>query len=167
MLGCDVKFPARLARSGETLRYDNQITGHARQGDARIFFFQYDCYVGQRLALSVRNGQAGFFSDAELQGSTGVLWSPETARPRPDWKAPIPGVGEIASHFDAAQVRAAAAGLTYECFGLGFEFSAAQQRPPAFAIPELLLFDTVAELNFAGRAMGTRLLPGGIRHPLR
>jgi acyl transferase domain-containing protein/3-hydroxymyristoyl/3-hydroxydecanoyl-(acyl carrier protein) dehydratase len=150
MLGCDVKFHDRLARSGETLRYEIKITGHARQGDARIFFFQYDCFVGQRLAISVRNGQAGFFSDAELRSSTGVLWNPEAERRRPEWKAPIPRVTNIASHFDEAQICAASQGCAYQCFGKGFELSGAQQRPPSFARSELLLFDTVTELQFEG-----------------
>jgi acyl transferase domain-containing protein/3-hydroxymyristoyl/3-hydroxydecanoyl-(acyl carrier protein) dehydratase len=149
MLGCEVQFHDRLARSGETLRYEIRITGHARQGDARIFFFQYDCFVGDRLALSVRNGQAGFFSDAELRGSTGVLWSPEPERLRPGWKAPLPRV-TIASQFTAAQVSAAAEGRIYECFGKGFELGAAQQRPPSFARPELLLFDAVTALDTQG-----------------
>ena len=150
MLGCDVKFHDRLARSGETLRYEIKITGHARQGDARIFFFQYDCFVGQRLAISVRNGQAGFFSDAELRGSTGVLWNPEAERARPEWKAPVPRVTNIAAHFDEAQIRAASQGGAYQCFGKGFELSGAQQRPPSFARSELLLFDTVTELELEG-----------------
>jgi acyl transferase domain-containing protein/3-hydroxymyristoyl/3-hydroxydecanoyl-(acyl carrier protein) dehydratase len=150
MLGCEVQFHDRLARSGDTLRYEIRITGHARQGEARIFFFRYDCFVGQRLALSVRNGQAGFFSDAELSGSTGVLWSPETDPPGNVWNAPTPRVRKIAASFDAAQIGAAAEGHIYECFGSGFELSAAQQRPPSFARPDLLLFDTVAELQFEG-----------------
>ena len=99
MLGCDVKFHDRLARSGETLRYEIQITGHARQGAARIFFFQYDCFVGDRLAISVRNGQAGFFSDAELHGSTGVLWTPETDHPKSEWQPPTPRVLNVGTQF--------------------------------------------------------------------
>ena len=150
MLGCDVRFHGGLARSGETLRYQIQITGHARQGDARIFFFQYDCFAGERLAISMRNGQAGFFSDEELRASTGVLWNPETEHPAPQGEPTVPRVATIAPHYDTAQIRAAAGGRIYECFGAGFEFAAAQHRPPSFAPAELLLFDTVTELDFAG-----------------
>jgi len=154
MLGCDVRFHDRLAHSGETLRYEIKITGHARQGDARIFFFQYDCYAGDRLAISVRNGQAGFFSDAELRGSTGVLWSPETERPKSEWQPPAPRVMNMRTDFDAAQVTSAAEGRIYDCFGPGFELAAAQQRPPSFARPDLLLVDNVTELDFAGGPWG-------------
>mgnify|MGYP000043008591 CR=1 FL=1 len=35
---------------------------YARIGDVSLFFFHYDCRVGERALLSVRNGQAGFFS---------------------------------------------------------------------------------------------------------
>ncbi len=150
MLGCDVRFHDRLARSGETLRYEIRITGHARQGDARLFFFQYDCFVGKRLALSVRNGQAGFFSDAELRSSTGILWNPETTRCSTAGKAPAPRLPLTASSFDESRIGAAAEGRAYECFGKGFELAAAQQRPPSFSRPELLLFDSVTELQFEG-----------------
>jgi acyl transferase domain-containing protein/3-hydroxymyristoyl/3-hydroxydecanoyl-(acyl carrier protein) dehydratase len=150
MLGCEVCFHDRLARSGETLRYEIRITGHARQGDARIFFFQYDCFVDGRLAISMRNGQAGFFSEKELRDSAGILWNPETERPSADGKAGTPRVKGVASQFSIEQVEAAANGRIYECFGEGFEFAAAQQRPPSFSQPDLLLFDTVSDLNFEG-----------------
>ena len=63
-----------LPRGGETLRYDIHIDGHAKTGATRLFFFHYDCYIDVRLMISVRNGQAGFFSDEELSQSDGVLW---------------------------------------------------------------------------------------------
>ncbi|NIT95545.1 MAG: hypothetical protein GWN79_09170, partial [Actinobacteria bacterium] len=67
-----------------TLTYDIHVDGHAKTGDVRLFFFHYDCYVGDRLLISVRNGQAGFFTDEELAGSHGVLWEAEDDDPDPD-----------------------------------------------------------------------------------
>jgi acyl transferase domain-containing protein/3-hydroxymyristoyl/3-hydroxydecanoyl-(acyl carrier protein) dehydratase len=153
MLGCDVRFHGPLARSSETLRYEIRITGHAHQGDARLFFFEYDCFVGARLALTVRNGQAGFFSDGELRASTGILWSPEPERKRSQNHS-VRGTANLSSRFSAGQILAAAEGRAFECFGEGFEFSAAQQRPPSFARPELLLFDSVEALQSDGGPWG-------------
>ncbi|MEO8025495.1 MAG: beta-ketoacyl synthase N-terminal-like domain-containing protein [Bryobacteraceae bacterium] len=149
MLGCEVTFHSRLAQPGDTLRYEIRVTGHARQGEIRIFFFEYDCFVGDRLVLSVRNGQAGFFSTHELSTSVGVLWDPNTTKPREGGKKPVPGA-PVASRYVRDQVRAAARGDAYACCGEGFAPSAAQSRPPSFAELELLQFDAISELNFDG-----------------
>ncbi len=82
LLGCDLTFMGELPKGGETLRYDIHIDGHAKHGDTRLFFFHYDCYIGDRLMISVRNGQAGFFSDEELSHSDGVLWDAADDVPR-------------------------------------------------------------------------------------
>ena len=82
LLGCDLKFMGELPRGGETLRYDIHIDGHAKTGATRLFFFHYDCYIDDRLMISVRNGQAGFFSDEELSQSDGVLWDAAAATAR-------------------------------------------------------------------------------------
>jgi 3-hydroxymyristoyl/3-hydroxydecanoyl-(acyl carrier protein) dehydratase len=82
LLGCDLTFTGELPRGGETLHYDIHIDGHAKTGDTRLFFFHYDCYIGDRLMISVRNGQAGFFSAQELSQSDGVLWDAADDVPR-------------------------------------------------------------------------------------
>src|SRR5207237_1813366 len=88
LLGCELTYHGDLPRAGETLRFDIHLDGHAAQGDVRLMFFHYDCVNGGRPQLTVRNGQAGFFTDAELAGSAGCLWRPEdqaiVATPRLD-----------------------------------------------------------------------------------
>ncbi len=90
LLGCEATFFGSLPKPGETLHYQIQIDGHARQGGVRLFFFHYDCYVGDELRLRVRNGQAGFFTDHELDHSDGVIWDPATGErvPQPRLDAP-------------------------------------------------------------------------------
>jgi acyl transferase domain-containing protein len=78
LLGCELTYHGELPRPGETLVYDIHIDAHAQQGDVRLFFFHYDCRVDGALRLSVRHGQAGFFTDEELAGSGGVLWDAAT-----------------------------------------------------------------------------------------
>ena len=68
---------------GDTLKYDIHIDGHANHGDTRIFFFHYDCRVAGDIRLSVREGQAGFFTDEELAESGGILWQAETGEWNP------------------------------------------------------------------------------------
>ena len=70
LLGCEMTITGDLPRPGETLRYEIHVDGHARQGAVRLFFFHYDCHVDGVLRIQVRGGQAGFFTDAELDELT-------------------------------------------------------------------------------------------------
>ena len=150
LLGCDLTYHGGLPQPGETLQYEIAIDQHARQGDVRLFFFHYDCHINNKVRLSVRNGQAGFFTAKELADSAGILWAPDKADPTPGVQLAKPRVGGIPSNFTNAQVREAAAGKAFACFGKGFEFAAAHQRSPGFGSPDLLLFDNVTDLDFTG-----------------
>ena len=97
LLGCTLTFHGPLPRVGQTLRFEITVDSHARQDDLRLLFFHYTCTVDGRLALSLDNGQAGYFTRAELDGSRGAqplvrptdLGTPATAWPagqvRGDW----------------------------------------------------------------------------------
>ncbi len=51
LLGCELTYHGEPgARPGETLRYEIHVDGHAEHGGVRLFFFHYDCYVGERAA---------------------------------------------------------------------------------------------------------------------
>jgi 3-hydroxymyristoyl/3-hydroxydecanoyl-(acyl carrier protein) dehydratase len=131
LLGCEITFHGALPHPGETLTFDISVDGHAEQGGVRLFFFHYDCQVGATARLSVRNGQAGFFTTAELAGTGGVLWDP----PRPTPSA--------VRRFDRDRVEAFARGRLADCFGPGFEVVGAHVRTPRATGPEFLLFDEV------------------------
>nr|APQ31262.1 polyunsaturated fatty acid synthase 3 [Schizochytrium sp. ATCC PTA-9695] len=64
-----------VAHEGETLVYDIRVTGFAKGagGEISMFFFEYDCFVDGRLLIEMRDGCAGFFTDAELAAGKGVL----------------------------------------------------------------------------------------------
>ncbi len=79
LLGCEVTFHGSPALAGQTLEYEIQIYQHAEHDGVRIFFFRYDCYVGDELRISVRDGQAGFFTAAELASADGVPVGPGPA----------------------------------------------------------------------------------------
>jgi PfaB family protein len=57
LLGCEVTFRAELPQVGDTLHYEIHLDGYAQHGPVRIFFFHYDCFVGDRLVFSVREGR--------------------------------------------------------------------------------------------------------------
>ena len=150
LLGCELTFHGGAPQVGDTLCHEIHIDRHAKQGPVRLFFFHSDTRVNGEVRLSVRNGQAGFFTDEELAGSNGVLWDALTTPGTPDIKAPKPKVANVPASFTAAQIREAALGGAWQCFGKGFEFAGAHQRGPGFAKPDLVLFDSVSKLDLTG-----------------
>ena len=124
-----------MPRPGEKLCYDIHITGHARDGDVRLFFFHYDCRVNGELRMTVRNGQAGFFSDQELAESSGILWSPETADYRRDARQDRPRLSCGPTSFSRGQVDAWFAGRPHDCFGAGYENLLTHTRTPRGGSP--------------------------------
>ena len=130
LLGCELTYHGDLPVAGDTLRFDIHLDGHAAQGDVRLMFFHYDCVNGDRAQLSVRGGQAGFFTDAELAASAGCLWSPQTQaiNPAPQWDPPAQAC--TAAALNRTQLLAFAAGDTASCFGPGFELARTHTRSP-------------------------------------
>lgn len=155
LLGCELTFHAQLPAVGETLRYEIAVDGHARHGEIGLFFFHYDCRSGDTLRLSVRHGQAGFFTDEELATSAGVLWNP--ADDVPDATAPLatarPGV-RPANSYDERAVAAFATGDLARAFGDGFARAASHTRSPRIPGDRMRLFDRVDELDLHGGPWG-------------
>jgi 3-hydroxymyristoyl/3-hydroxydecanoyl-(acyl carrier protein) dehydratase len=143
-----------LPKGGDTLRYEIHIDGHAKTGATRLFFFHYDCYVGDRLMTSVRNGQAGFFSNEELSQSDGVLWDAADDAPPDGARRDEPPRVTQKRSFDRADLDAFTGGNSYACFGTGFEMAAAHTRTPATPSGQLRLIDEVAEFDPEGGPWG-------------
>jgi 3-hydroxymyristoyl/3-hydroxydecanoyl-(acyl carrier protein) dehydratase len=154
LLGCELTYHGGLPRVGDTLRYDIHVDGHASQGDVRLFFFHYDCHVGDGLRLSVRQGQAGFFSDRDLAESGGVLWDVHTATPLPDCPVAPPAVPCTHTHFGPRQLEAFAAGRPYDCFGPGFERTETHVRSPRIQGGQMLLLSEVTDFDPSGGPWG-------------
>jgi acyl transferase domain-containing protein/3-hydroxymyristoyl/3-hydroxydecanoyl-(acyl carrier protein) dehydratase len=154
LLGCELTYHGDLPRAGDTLRFEIELDGHAAQGDVRLMFFHYDCMNGERRQLSVRKGQAGFFSDAELADSAGCLWSPEQQEIVESPRLDPPVVGNFPSSLDRQQLEALAAGDAFACFGDGFERAQTHTRTPGLPGGRMLLLDRVTELNGGGGPWG-------------
>jgi acyl transferase domain-containing protein/3-hydroxymyristoyl/3-hydroxydecanoyl-(acyl carrier protein) dehydratase len=153
LLGCELTFHGGLPAVGDTLRYDIHVDGHAEQGGVRLFFFHYDCVVGGMTRLTVRGGQAGFFTDEELGTAGGVLWD-AAADPRPQGRLDPPAVRAVPGSLDRHALAAFAAGRVPEAFGAGFELAQTQVRPPRIAAGRMLLLHEVERLDPAGGPWG-------------
>lgn len=154
LLGCELTYHGDLPQRGDTLRFDIHLDGHAAQGDVRLMFFHYDCHNGTRPQLSVRGGQAGFFTDAELADSAGCLWSPEEQAIAASPQLDPPAVACTRSRFAAEALDALAAGDAHACFGPGFERALSHTRTPAIAGGRMRLFDRISEVSARGGPWG-------------
>ena len=152
LLGCEITFhEGGMPSAGETLKFQIEITQHATLAGVRMFFFQYDCAANGRPAFSVRQGQAGFFTDAELASGKGVAWDAETSPPPTRDTAPI-DVSRASNKrsFSKADVSACRNGDVLACFGKGFELCAAHSLAPYLPAGKLAFFETVSAFDPAG-----------------
>ncbi|MFC9621749.1 beta-ketoacyl synthase N-terminal-like domain-containing protein [Streptomyces sp. NPDC056930] len=154
LLGCEVTYHGSPPQPGETLRYEIHIDGHAEHDGIRLAFFHYDCYVDGELRLSIREGQAGFFTPEELAGSGGVRWDPAERAPGDDLPLDPPAVRCGRTRFDADRVRALAQGRPADCFGPGWEATEAHVRSPRLDDGKLRLLHEVTAFDPAGGPWG-------------
>ncbi len=156
LLGCEMIYHGGLPKVGDTLCYDIHVDSHARHGDVGMFFFHYDCRVDGRPRMTMRNGQAGFFTNEELADSEGVLWSAETGVHTPDTEArrDAPAVRTPPRAYDDDAVRAFADGRIVDCFGEDFVRSFTHTRTPRIQNGKMQLIQRVAELDQEGGPWG-------------
>lgn len=167
LLGCEATYHYRGTAPGlgQTLRYEIHVDAHAEHLGTRLFFFHSDCFVGDRHIASVRNGQAGFFTDAELAAAEGIQWTPGEAIPPNLPFDPVdpPPTGR---RFDADAVRAFADGRPYDCFGPAWKATRSHVRTPRIDSGRLLLIDEVTAFEPTGGAKGRGYLRAETRiHP--
>jgi len=123
LLDAVVTFHAPLPRPGATIRYDIRIDHFFRQGDARLFRFEFEATVDGVPLLTMTEGCAGFFTPERLAGGKGIVRRPLDLRPLPgkrpeDWTPLAPFSGT--ESYDAEQVDALRRGDFVACFGSAF-----------------------------------------------
>uniref|UniRef100_UPI00356A59A5 beta-hydroxydecanoyl-ACP dehydratase n=1 Tax=Shewanella sp. TaxID=50422 RepID=UPI00356A59A5 len=163
LLDCTLTFLGDLPRGGDTLRYDISINNYARNGDTLLFFFSYECFVGDRLILKMDGGCAGFFTDAELADGKGVIRTEDEIKLRSAAMAnprsfnPLIACDKTAFGYDKVSrlLSADVAG----CFGpshdLGFH-----QPSLCFASEKFLMIEEVSKVDVTGGAWGLGLIEG-------
>lgn len=140
LLGCELTYHGSPPAAGETLRFEIQIDGHAEHGGVRLFFFHYDCWVDGELRMTVRGGQAGFFTDDELTSTPGLAWEPGGVEPG---AMAEPVALPADRRFGPEAVRAFAEGRPAECFGPAWAKARAHVRSPRIDTGRMLLLDEV------------------------
>ena len=155
LLGCELTYRTGLPTPGTTLKYEIHVDGHANHGAVRLFFFHYDCKDQHgNLRLQVRQGQAGFFTDAELDDSKGILWTPEEGEHTPAARVDPPRISCTRQAFDRAAIEAFARGDAFTTFGPGYERLATHVRTPRISGPPMLFLHNIDVLDPTGGPWG-------------
>ncbi|MEV4742502.1 beta-ketoacyl synthase N-terminal-like domain-containing protein [Streptomyces sp. NPDC049555] len=153
-LGCEVTFHGSPPAAGRTLRHEIRVDRHAAYDGVHLTFFEADCFVGDTLLLSVRNAQAGLFTDEQLAAADGARWDPAPAPP-PDLPFdPPPMDGPAPRGFTPEAVRAFADGRPHDCFGPGWDRARTHTRTPRLDGGRLLMIDRITEFDPAAGAWG-------------
>ena len=156
LLDCTLTFMDDMAFGGETLRYDISINSYANNGDALLFFFSYECFVGDKLVLKMDGGCAGFFTDEELADGKGVIKNEDDRKEianavKQDFPPLLTTPKTTYEHED---MRKLIDGDTGACFGPAYD---KQGTNPAlcFASEKILNDRTDYFYSIKGRSMGS------------
>ena len=122
LLDAVVVFHRGLPRPGDTIRYEIAIDRFVRQGATWMFFFRFEGYIGSEHLITMRDGCAGFFTDAEVRNSGGIILTEEERKPiagksPADWRPPVPMARES---YSDDQLDALRRGDLAGCFGEAF-----------------------------------------------
>ncbi len=161
LLDCELTFLEEMAFGGETLRYEIHIDSYARNGEQLLFFFHYDCFVGDKKVLIMRNGCAGFFSDEELAEGKGVVASEQDkaqfATAKKSYFQPL--IHNTRRQYGYADMLKLVNGDIAGCFGPAYD---QQGRNPSlkFSSEKFLMIERISKIDPSGGHWGLGLLEG-------
>ena len=155
LLDATVTFHRSLPCAGEVVRYDIRIERFFRQADTYLFRFRFDATVGGEPLLTMRNGCAGFFTEAELAAGAGVIQTRLDRQPKPgvlpaDWRELVPMQVES---YDANALEALRDGRFADCFGEHFR-GLPLKRPTRLPGGTMKLIERVTHLDPRGGRFG-------------
>ncbi len=161
LLDCELTFLEEMAFGGETLRYEIHIDSYARNGEQLLFFFHYDCYVGDKKVLIMRNGCAGFFTDEELKDGKGVIHNDkDKAQFANAVKTTFPALlTRPRDQYDYNDMMKLVNGDVAGCFGRDYE---QQGRNPSlkFSSEKFLMIERIINVDSTGGHWGLGVVEG-------
>jgi len=161
LLDCTLSFMDDIPMEGDTLRYDISINSFANQGGKLLFFFSYDCYVGDVLKVKMTGGAAGFFTDEELDAGKGVIQSEEEKadRAKIEKQSFAPLISCDRTTFDTDDMLQICAGNWAGV--LGSHYDQAGLNPGlVFSTPKMLMIERITQIDRTGGPWGLGLIVG-------
>ncbi|WP_394200337.1 beta-ketoacyl synthase N-terminal-like domain-containing protein [Shewanella waksmanii] len=160
LLDCTLTFLGDLPRGGDTLRYDIKINNYARNGDTLLFFFSYECFVGDKMILKMDGGCAGFFTDEELADGKGVIRTEDEIKAREMATKRVfkPLLDCPKTQFSYPEIHQLLSANIEGCFGPSH--AGAAQPSLCFASEKFLMIEQVSKVDRQGGAWGLGLIEG-------
>ncbi|GIU16640.1 MULTISPECIES: beta-ketoacyl synthase N-terminal-like domain-containing protein [unclassified Shewanella] len=160
LLDCTLTFLGDLPRGGDTLRYDIKINNYARNGETLLFFFSYECFVGDKMILKMDGGCAGFFTDEELADGKGVIRTEEEIKARSlvQKQRFNPLLDCPKTQFSYGDIHKLLTADIAGCFGPSH--SGAHQPSLCFASEKFLMIEQVSKVDRTGGTWGLGLIEG-------
>ncbi len=160
LLDCTLTFLGDLPRGGDTLRYDIKINNYARNGETLLFFFSYECFVGDTMILKMDGGCAGFFTDEELADGKGVIRTEDEikARSLAVKKTFNPLLDCPKTSFSYGEIHKLLTADIEGCFGASHKGIA--QPSLCFASEKFLMIEQVSKVERSGGTWGLGLIEG-------
>ncbi len=123
LLDAEITFHTPLPGPGKTIHYDIRIDHFFKQGDTYLFRFNFVGTVDGEQLLTMKNGVAGFFTQAELDAGKGIVQTAFELQPQPgkksdDWVNLVP---VDRNSLDDLQVNALRNGDLVSAFGSSFK----------------------------------------------
>lgn len=152
LLGMELSFSSPLPQVGDILRYDSHFEKEVRHDGTRLIFSNFECRIGDRLAIKIHKGQSGFFSEGELAKSEGILWDVATTEPKPLAESRLDAPAAITDKrvFSSADVNAFIEGRLSDCFGLPFVLGDTHVRTPTIPSGAMRFIQSVPVFDPAG-----------------
>ncbi|MBV9389117.1 MAG: PfaB family protein [Chroococcidiopsidaceae cyanobacterium CP_BM_ER_R8_30] len=143
---------------GETLRCHVRINSFARGGNTLLFFFSYECFVGNRMFLKATSG-AGFFSDEVLKKGQGVSLTAQEKKERSkvQKKHFEPLLLCYKSAFNDENLKQLSLGNIAACFGDNYD---QKGKNPSLRLPSqaIRMIDRVISVDPRGGCWGLGLV---------
>ena len=161
LLDAKVCFHRGLPGPGAVIHYDIRIDHFFRQGNTRLFRFNFEATVDGEPLLTMTEGCAGFFTAQELAGGKGVVRTTIDLKPMPgkrpaDWETFVPMQVESSSNEHLELLRA---GKLAQCFGPAFA-NLPVQHPVTIPSGKMNLVHRIAHLDPSGGRFSLGLIRG-------
>jgi PfaB family protein len=161
LLDAEITFHDLLPMPGNTIKYDISIDHFFKQGDTHLFRFEFDGTVDGEPLLTMRNGCAGFFTQAELDAGKGIVLTEFEKQPKQgiltqDWIELVPMIRE---NYNEEQINALRNGDMENCFGLHFK-NLPLTKPIKLPSGRMTLVHRILDLNPGAGRFGLGMITG-------
>ncbi len=156
LLDCTLTFLDDQPKEGQTLRYEISINSFARNQNNLLFFFSYECFIGDKMILKMDNGCAGFFCEDDLAKGKGVIRTKDEIKLRANVQkssfTPILQCSKTA--FDKQDMHHLAHGDLAACFANPAYDKQGKNPSLHFPLDKILMLDRITSVERTGGLWG-------------